>query len=122
MYATDASSLNQIKEFSNKADWIWIDIFNPDEKESEIISELIEKEPFIVENIKKGEYLPQKVYTIYKKIHDFVLLSIPSIDIYHPNKHTEQLRIYPIFIIIKKNMFITWGEGEAHSHSKTITL
>lgn len=114
LYATDVTSLSEINDFSSEVDWLWVDIFNPDEKECEIISELLGNEPTIVDNIKKGRYNPPKVYTKYEKLHDYVLLSIPSVNV------EEQLRIHPIFMIVKKKMFITWGEEQAHTHSEVV--
>lgn len=114
LYATDVTSLSQINDFSNEVDWLWIDIFNPDEKESPIISELLGNEAKIVDDIKKGTYNPPKVYTKYEKLHDYILLSIPSVNF------EEQLQIYPIFMIIKKKILITWGEEQAHGHSEIV--
>jgi len=111
LYAMDITSLRELNDSSSKVDWVWIDIFHPDEKESEIISELLGNEPNIVEDIKKEMHNPSKVHTMYEKLHDYVLLSIPSV------KLEEQLQICPIFMIVKNKMLITWGEEEEHGHS-----
>ena len=58
LYATDITSLSELNDFNSKVDWLWVDIFNPDEKESEIISELLGNEPTIVDDIRKGTYNP----------------------------------------------------------------
>ncbi|MEM2922633.1 MAG: CorA family divalent cation transporter [Candidatus Bathyarchaeia archaeon] len=114
LYATDLTSLSELNDFSSTVDWLWVDIFNPDEKEREIISELLGNEPAIVEGIRRGTYNPPGVYTRYERLHDYALLSIPSVDL------DEQLRIYPIFIVVKNKNLITWGEEQEHSHSRII--
>lgn len=113
LYAADVTSLSQLNGLSSEVKWLWVDIFNPDQKESEIISELLGNEPTIVDNIKEGTYNPTKVCG-YERLHDYVLLSIPSVNL------EEELRMYPIYIIIKKKMLITWGEEKAHRHSKIV--
>ena len=35
--ATDATSIKQVMDVANKQ-WVWVEIYNPTEKESEIIS------------------------------------------------------------------------------------
>ena len=45
--ATDVDSLNQLMDVI-RDNWVWVDIFNPDEKELEILTELIGNEPEIV--------------------------------------------------------------------------
>jgi len=115
LYAIDITSLKELNDSSSKVDWVWIDIFHPDEKESEIISELLGNEPRIVEDVKmQCMYNPSKIRTMYEKLHDYVLLSIPSV------RFEEQLRICPIFIIVKNKMLITWGEEHEHGHSMII--
>lgn len=115
LYAIDITSVKELNDLSSKVDWLWIDIFHPDEKESETISELLGNEPKIVEDIKKETHNPTKVHAMYEKLHDYVLLSIPSVKF-----EEEQLRIYPIFMIVKNKMLITWGEEQGHGHSMII--
>ncbi|UCH69860.1 MAG: hypothetical protein JSV29_06365 [Candidatus Bathyarchaeota archaeon] len=112
--AIDITSLKELNDFCSNVDWCWIDIFHPDEKEAEIISELLGNEPKIVEDIKKETHNPSRVHPMYEKLHDYVLLSIPSVTL------EERLRICPIFMIVKNKMLITWGEEKEHGHSMII--
>ena len=116
--ATDATSLTQSIDIASNQ-WVWVDIFDPNEKERKIITELIGNEPEIVEKIKKSMDEPLNIHhkdcilCNYEKIHEYVLVTIPSITF------DEQLLAYPIFLAKKKKMIITWGE-EAHNHSPII--
>lgn len=116
--ATDATSLTQSMDIASNQ-WVWVDIFDPNEKERKIITELIGNEPEIVEKIKKSMDEPLNIrhkgciLCNYEKIHEYVLVTIPSITF------DEQLLAYPIFLAKKKKMIITWGE-EAHNHSQII--
>ncbi len=113
LYAIDMTSLMQLNELASKVDWLWVDIFNPDEKESEIISELFGNEPAVVENIKCGTQASSNACG-YEKRHDYVMLHTPFVNL------KEELKTFPIFIIVKKKMLVTWGEEEAHGHSTIV--
>ena len=82
--ATDVDSLKQLTDVAGKQ-WVWVDIYDPDEKEREIISELLGNKPEIVEKIKKRMEEPLDIHLEgfmlcdYEKIQDYVLLTIPSI-------------------------------------------
>ena len=116
--ATDLTSLSNLMEIASN-NWVWIDIFDPSEKELEIISELFGNEPEIVEKFKKMMDAPLNVRLNdsmlfnYKMIHEFGSVTIPSISL------DEKMLVYPIVLVKKKKMIITWGE-EGHSHSKII--
>ena len=79
--ATDVTSLKQVMDAARKQR-VWFDIFNPSEKECEIISELLGNEPEVVEKIKKRTLNPLDIHTKncalcdYEKIHDYVLVTI----------------------------------------------
>ena len=120
--AEDVTSLTQLKE-NAKDNWVWLDIFNPDEKELEILTEIIGNKPKIVEKFKKiiGKHLDSHIegckFCDYEKIEKFTIITIPSITI------NSQVIVYPIFFARKRKMVITWGqEGETHSRiiKKTI--
>ena len=113
LYAIDMTSLKQLNELSSKVKWLWVDIFNPDEKECEIISELFGNEPAVVENIKCGSHAPSNICG-YERRHDYVMLHAPFVTL------KEELKTFPIFIIVKKKMLVTWGEEEAHGHSTIV--
>ena len=116
--ATDATSFTQIMEFA-KNQWVWVDIFDPNEKELEILSEIIGNEPNLVEKFKKLIENPLDARLIacdvcnYEKVNEYTIVTIPSI------AFVEQLIVYPIVLGTKKKMIITWG-GEGQSHSKMI--
>ncbi len=116
--AIDIVSLTQLKELS-ESKWVWIDIFDPSEKELEILSELIGNEPKVVEKFKDlmSEPLDIQVdgyeFFDYEVVNEFGTVTVPSI------KVDEKLSIHPIILIKKKKMIITWGE-EDHNHSRII--
>ena len=116
--ATDVTSLTQLMDVASNQ-WVWVDIFAPNEKEREIISGLLGNEPEIVEKFKKMMDEPLNIHSegcilcSYGKIHEYVSVTIPSISL------DEQLLVYPIVLAKKKKMIITWGE-EGHNHSKII--
>ena len=116
--ATDATSLTQLMGIASNQ-WVWVDIFDPNEKERKIITKLIGNKPEIVEKIKKRIDEPLNIrhkgciLCNYEKIHEYVSVTIPSITF------DEQMLAYPIFLAKKKKMIITWGE-EVHTHSQII--
>jgi Mg2+ and Co2+ transporter CorA len=116
--AADLTSLTQLRNVARNQ-WVWIDIFDPNEKELEILAELIGNEPELVEKFKDLMARPLDIkvegheFCNYEKVHEFGTVVIPSIIV------KEQLLAYPIILAKKKKMIITWGE-EGHSHSKII--
>jgi len=116
--ATDITSLTQLMDVASNQ-WVWVDIYDPNEKEREILTELIGNEPEIVEKFKKSMDEPLNIHRkdcvlcSYEKIHEYLSVTIPSISL------DEQLLVYPIVLAKKKKMIITWGE-EGHSHSKIV--
>ena len=116
--ATDVTSLTHLMEVASNQ-WVWVDIYDPSEKEREILSELLGNEPEIVEKFKKTMDAPLNVrledsmLCNYEKIHEYFSVIIPSITL------DEQMLVYPIVLAKKRNLIITWGE-EGHSHSKII--
>jgi Mg2+ and Co2+ transporter CorA len=116
--ATDVTSLTHLMEVASNQ-WVWVDIYDPSEKEREILSELLGNEPEIVEKFKKTMDAPLNVrledsmLCDYEKIHEYVSVIVPSITL------DEQMLVYPIVLANKRNLIITWGE-EGHSHSKII--
>ena len=116
--ATDVTSLTQLMDIA-KNQWVWIDIFTPNEKEREIITELIGNKPEVVKKIKN---MMDKNFDVrhescelcnYEKIQDYTLITIPSIDF------NEKVMLHPIVLGTTKKMIITWGE-ERHNHSTMI--
>jgi len=115
---TDVTSLTQLMDVASNQ-WVWVDIYDPNEKERKILTELLGNEPEIVEKFKKSMDEPLNIHRKdcivcnYEKIHEYVSVTIPSIAL------DEQLLVYPIFLAKKKRMIITWGE-EGHTHSEII--
>jgi Mg2+ and Co2+ transporter CorA len=117
--ATDVTSLTQVMDVARKQ-WVWVDIYDPNRKESEIILELLGNEPEFADQIEKRVINPLSIHKgcvlcDYEKVQDCVCLTIPSIAL------EEQFRSYPIVLVKKKKMFITWGEEDG-AHSKLIKL
>lgn len=115
--ATDVTSLTQVMDVARKQ-WVWVDIYDPNRKESEIILELLGNEPEFADQIEKRVMNPLSIHKgcvlcDYEKVQDCICLTIPSITL------EEQLLVYPIVLAKKKKMIITWGE-EGHNHSQII--
>jgi Mg2+ and Co2+ transporter CorA len=116
--ATDVTSLTQLMEVAGNQ-WVWVDIFDTNEKERKIITELLGNEPEIVEKIKKMMEGPLDIrdkscmLCNHERIKEYVSVTMPSITF------DEELLVYPIVLAKKKKMIITWGE-EARSHSQII--
>lgn len=117
--AIDLDSLTQLKEVASDR-WVWIDIYNPSEKEEEILTELLGNEPAIVEQIKKSMEEQSNIniegctLCDYQRVRDYVMLTIPSISI------KEQIQVFPVVFMKKKNMVITWGEEDRRTHSSIV--
>lgn len=116
--ATDVASFTQLMDVA-RINWVWIDVFDPNEKEMEILSELLGNKPEIVEKFKTMTDKPLDsrvdncIFCDYEKINKFGYVTLPSIDF------NEGLLVYPIFLAKKKKMIITWGE-EGKIHSKIV--
>ena len=116
--AADVTSFTQLKDVSRNQ-WVWVDVFNPSEKELEILAELLGNEPELVEKFNEMMDKPLDIkvdgyeFCNYEKVHEFGTVVIPSITV------EDQLQVYPVILAKKKKMIITWGE-EGHSHSKII--
>ena len=116
--AVDVTSLTQLMDVARNQ-WVWVDIFNPDEKELEILSELIGNKPKIVAKFKKIMNKPLDIHAKdcifcnYEMVNEYLFATIPSITL------EEQMLVYPLILAKKKKMIITWGD-EGYSHSKII--
>lgn len=103
LHSTDVSSLDELKSLSSKVDWLWVDCLTPNEKELEIISELLGKEKAIVSGIKEETYNLVYLYTNYERVNDCTLISIPYAEV------EKELSTHPLFMIVKDKMLLTWG-------------
>lgn len=117
--ATDMVSLTQLMDTA-KNQLVWVDIYHPDEKEQEMVSELLGNKPEIVKKLKENMEEPLSVHIDggrlcnYERINDLFLVTIPSISL------NEQLRVYPVVFMKKKKMVVTWGEESGQTHSRVI--
>jgi Mg2+ and Co2+ transporter CorA len=103
LYSADVPSLDVLKDFKGEADWLWIDCLTPDEKELEIISELLGGEKAVVSGINEGTYNILHLYTNFEKVNDCTLISIPYVEV------EKELSMHPLFMIVKDQMLLTWG-------------
>jgi Mg2+ and Co2+ transporter CorA len=116
--ATDVSSLSQLMNVASDH-WVWLDIFHPDEKELEILTELLGNEPDVIKKFNKMMEEPLNIHNKgcilcnYERIHEYISVTIPYLGM------GKQMPVYPIVLAKKKRMIITWGEEE-HSHSKIV--
>ena len=112
---TDIVSLQQLDELSRNQ-WIWVDVFNPDKNELEILTGLIKDNSKIITNYKNLMGKPLDVnfdgcdFCDYEKLDKSTVLVVPSISL------DTQMQVYPIVLAKKRKMIITWGEqGGSHS-------
>ncbi len=93
--AKDADSLSGLQRLSEKANWLWIDCMEPDDKELDVIAGLL-KETEIMSAIKEHQ-----IFLRYQKINDYVLISIPLV------VFKDTLETYPIYVFAKEKILIT---------------
>lgn len=89
-------SSKALHEFSSKADWLWVDCSNLDDKETAILSEFFGIEANILNNVKKERFQPS-----CERYRDYVLISIPFVEF------GNALQLHPISIIVKEKTVIT---------------
>ncbi len=95
LQACDAESVSELEELSGKADWLWVDCLEPDDKELETIAGLL-KEREIISTIKE-----KRIFSRYERIHDYTAVSIPLI------VFESALATHPIYAFLKEKMFVT---------------
>lgn len=94
-HASDADSLQELEELGEKADWLWVDCLEPDDKELEIIAGLL-KRAEIIKDIKG-----KKIFSRYERIRDCTGVSIPLV------VFESKLVTHPIYVFIKDRTFVT---------------
>jgi Mg2+ and Co2+ transporter CorA len=107
---TDVTSLKHVMDVARKQ-WVWIDIYNPDKEESQIILKLFgtEKEEALQIEKQVGKPLTLRKGCLlcdYETFHDCVCLTVPSISM------EENFQSHPIALVKKDEMLITWGEED----------
>lgn len=85
LHVTDIVSQDALLSLGDKADWLWIDCFNLDDKENMIISGLLGVEKEILGEIIRGRMQP-----CYENCLDYVWISIPSVDL------AKGLKLHPM--------------------------
>jgi Mg2+ and Co2+ transporter CorA len=96
VHATDVSSNEEIHALEKDADWLWVDCFEPDSEEFQLVSELLCPGTKMLEDMKKSKTFPR-----YKKHNDCTLLSISVAAI------DKELKTYPIYIGASRKALMT---------------
>jgi Mg2+ and Co2+ transporter CorA len=91
----DIVSLKTLNNFSSRVDWLWVDCWNLDEKETKIILNFLQVEEKVFNNIQR------KIHPTCERYRDYVLISIPYVEF------VETLRVHPISLIMKEKSLIT---------------
>lgn len=92
----DVASSEALQELSGKADWLWVDCSDLDNKETMILSEFFGIESKVLNNVKKGKFQPS-----CERYRDYVLISVPFVEF------GNALQLHPISLIIKEKTLIT---------------
>jgi len=95
-YSADIASSEALHDLSGKADWLWVDCSDLDNKETVILSEFFGIESNILNNVKKGRFHPS-----CERYRDYVLIAIPFVEF------ENALQLHPISIIVKEKVLIT---------------
>jgi len=101
-YSKDIASSEALHDLSSKADWLWVDCSDMDNKETKILSEFFGIESNVLNNVKKGKFQPS-----CERYRDYVLISVPFVEF------GNALQLHPISIIMKEKTLIT----SRNSHS-----
>jgi Mg2+ and Co2+ transporter CorA len=96
VHATDISSNDELHALEKDADWLWIDCFEPNPEEFQLVSELLCPNTKMLEDMKKSRTFPR-----YKKQNDCTLLSISVAAI------KNELKTYPIYIGAREKVLVT---------------
>ena len=92
----DIASSEALRDLSSKADWLWVDCANLDNKETMILSEFFGIEAKILNNVKK-----EIIHPSCERYRDYALISIPFVEF------GNALQLHPISVIVKEKMLIT---------------
>jgi Mg2+ and Co2+ transporter CorA len=92
----DIASSKTLHDLISKADWLWVDCANLDNKETTILSEFFGIEAKILNNVKK-----EIIHPSCERYRDYALISIPFVEF------GNALQLHPISVIVKEKMLIT---------------
>ncbi|MEM2911826.1 MAG: CorA family divalent cation transporter [Candidatus Bathyarchaeia archaeon] len=102
--STEITSFKELDALAKKSDWLWIDCLEPNQKEYELIAQLLNAESDVMEEIKSG-----KPILTYKRFNDWILLSISAATI------KEELETYQIYVAIKGKALLTFSSKDSAS-------
>lgn len=92
----DIASSEALHDRISKADWLWVDCSDLEDKETMILSEFFGIESNILNNVKKGKSQPS-----CERYRDYVLIFIPFVEF------ENALQLHPISMILKEKILIT---------------
>ncbi|NIR86759.1 hypothetical protein GWO13_03985 [Candidatus Bathyarchaeota archaeon] len=95
-YSKDIASAKALHDLSSKADWLWVDCSDLNNKETLILSQFFGIESNILNNLKKGKFQPS-----CERYLDYVLISVPFVEF------GNALQLHPITMIMKEKTLIT---------------
>lgn len=103
LYINDVHSFEELEKLSGKFDWLWIDCPELGPEELEVISQFVKVEQKVLEELKGGKIFPR-----HKKFDSFSLISISF-----ATMQKNELKTYPIYIIIGQKAILTLRTKEA---------
>jgi Mg2+ and Co2+ transporter CorA len=96
LHSSDIASSKALHDLSSKADWLWVDCSDLDDKETVILSEFFGIETKILNNVKK-----EKAHPSCERYRDYALIAIPFVEF------GNALQLHPISVIVKEKVIIT---------------
>jgi len=102
LHSGDITSSKALHDLSSKADWVWVDCSDLDNKETMILSEFFGIEAKILNNVKKEKFSPS-----CERYRDYALISIPFVEF------GNTLQLHPISVIVKEKIIITSRDGHS---------
>ncbi len=96
LHSSDIASSKALHDLSSKADWLWVDCSDLDDKETAILSEFFGIETNILNNVKK-----EKIDPSCERYRDYALISIPFVEF------GNALQLHPMSVIVKERIIIT---------------
>lgn len=96
LHSSDIASSKTLHDLSSKADWLWVDCSDLDDKETTTLSEFFGIEAPILNNVKK-----EKIHPGCERYRDYALISIPFVEF------ENALQLHPISVIVKEKVIIT---------------
>jgi len=92
----DIASSEALHDVSSKADWLWVDCSDLDDKETMILSEFFGIASNILNNVKKGKFQPS-----CERYRGYILIAVPFVEF------ENALQLHPISMIMKEKILVT---------------